>query len=223
VKLVNKELIGLLLSFYFTLLGIVCVNFYIGQAIKPMNLVKDIKEYKYTLTIPFVDTIDIEFTTLDFITFPIASVIGTAYFVSKHWVLNNVIALLFSVYGIEHVSINSFLVGSIMLGGLFFYDIFWVFGTDVMVTVAKSIDAPIKIMFPKLWSAEGVPEFSMLGLGDIVVPGIFVALCIRFEAMEAIKKDKANGFPTPIFNATMFGYLLGIGITMFVMYTFDMA
>ena len=24
-----------------------------------------------------------------------------------------------------------------LLGGLFFYDVFWVFGTDVMVTVAK--------------------------------------------------------------------------------------
>jgi minor histocompatibility antigen H13 len=32
-----------------------------------------------------------------------------------------------------------------MLVGLFFYDIFWVFGTDVMVTVAKSFDGPIKV------------------------------------------------------------------------------
>ena len=32
-----------------------------------------------------------------------------------------------------------------MLWGLFFYDIFWVFGTDVMVTVAKLADAPIKL------------------------------------------------------------------------------
>jgi len=31
----------------------------------------------------------------------------------------------------------------LMLWGLFFYDIFWVYGTDVMITVAKSIDAPM--------------------------------------------------------------------------------
>jgi hypothetical protein len=48
----------------------------------------------------------------------------------------------------------------------------------VMVTVAKSFDAPIKLLFPR-WGE--VPEggkmpFSMLGLGDIVIPGIFVAL-----------------------------------------------
>lgn len=35
-----------------------------------------------------------------------------------------------------------------MLWGLFFYDIFWVYGTDVMVTVAKSLEAPIKLQFP---------------------------------------------------------------------------
>jgi Signal peptide peptidase len=38
-------------------------------------------------------------------------------------------------------------IGAIMLVGLFFYDIFWVFGTDVMVTVAKSFDGPIKVNF----------------------------------------------------------------------------
>ena len=39
--------------------------------------------------------------------------------------------------------------GFILLGGLFFYDIFWVFGTDVMITVAKSFEAPIKLVFPQ--------------------------------------------------------------------------
>jgi minor histocompatibility antigen H13 len=223
VKLINKDLIGLLLSGYFTLIGVVCINVYISQAIKPFGLVKEIKDYKYSFAVPYFDTIDIEFTNLDFFSFPFAAAIGLAYFVTKHWILNNVMGLLFSVYGIEHVSINSYTVGAIMLVGLFFYDIFWVFGTDVMVTVAKNIDAPIKLMFPKGWGADGIPEFSMLGLGDIVIPGIFIALCIRFEAAQGIKKDKANKFPTPIFNATMFGYLLGIGVTMFIMYTFDSA
>ena len=66
------------------------------------------------------------------------------------------------------------------MSGLFFYDIFWVFGTDklltgdsVMVTVAKSLDAPIKLLFPKTLAAEKL-EFSILGLGDIVIPGILV-------------------------------------------------
>lgn len=71
-----------------------------------------------------------------------------------------------------------------MLWGLFFYDIFWVFGTDVMVTVAKSIDAPIKLQFPfTALNEEGVEiiKYSMLGLGDIVVPGIFVGMTLKYD------------------------------------------
>lgn len=37
--------------------------------------------------------------------------------------------------------------GVILLAGLFVYDIFWVFCTPVMVAVAKSFDAPIKLLF----------------------------------------------------------------------------
>lgn len=66
---------------------------------------------------------------------------------------------------------------------LFFYDIFFVFGTDVMLTVAKNIDAPIKLLFPKDWSAEE-PKFSLLGLGDIVLPGLFIAMCLRYDVLR---------------------------------------
>ena len=39
-----------------------------------------------------------------------------------------------------------------------------------MVSVAKSFDAPIKLVFPKnIFASEY--QFSMLGLGDIVIPG----------------------------------------------------
>ena len=52
--------------------------------------------------------------------------------------------------GLEKVSIGSYKIGAGLLTGLFFYDIFWVFGTDVMITVAKSFDGPIKILFPRV-------------------------------------------------------------------------
>lgn len=73
--------------------------------------------------------------------------------------------------------------GCILLLGLFFYDIFWVFGTDVMVTVARSFEAPIKLMFPQDILENGVfgKHHAMLGLGDIVVPGIFIALLLRYD------------------------------------------
>jgi len=56
-----------------------------------------------------------------------------------------------------------------------------------MVSVAKSFDAPIKLLFPQTsWEAQP----SMLGLGDIVIPGIFLALLLRMDYF--IHKNKLN-------------------------------
>lgn len=66
------------------------------------------------------------------------------YYFFQHWITNNIFGLAFAVNGIEFLHLNNIKIGCILLCGLFVYDIFWVFGTNVMVTVAKSFDAPIK-------------------------------------------------------------------------------
>ena len=104
---------------------------------------------------------------------------------TKHWALNNVFGILFSVMALKYVSLGSVKIGMFLLWALFFYDIFWVYGTDVMVSVAKNLDIPIKLLFPFL-NDEGVEKHSMLGLGDIVLPGIFVSLCLKYDVERAI-------------------------------------
>eukprot|EP00887_Chlorella_sp_A99_P006988 scaffold2.g6988.t1 len=128
------------------------------------------------------------------------------YVATKHWWANNALGLAFSIQGIEHLSL-----------GLFFYDVFWVFGTPVMVSVAKNLDAPIKLLFPR-WSeaaAGGKAPFSMLGLGDIVIPGIFVALVLRYDAV--------SGFRTRYFRSAFAGYGAGLAATIVVMNVFQAA
>ncbi len=50
---------------------------------------------------------------------------------------------------------------------------------------AKSFDAPIKLLFPRaLEEGSKTMPFSMLGLGDIVIPGIFVALVLRYDTLH---------------------------------------
>ena len=106
----------------------------------------------------------------------VLSVCGAAfslyYAFTKNWIINNVFGETFSLGAIQLLHLDSFYTGIILLSGLFFYDIFWVFGTEVMVSVAKAFDAPIKVVFPKDLFAETL-QFSMLGLGDIVIPGSF--------------------------------------------------
>ena len=119
------------------------------------------------------------------------------------------------------IKLGSFSNGAILLSGLFFYDIFWVFGTDVMVTVAKNFDAPIKLLFPQM-DKEGRP--SLLGLGDIVIPGIFVALLLRYDLSRAVNKGKSVlDADVTFFKVNLLFYGIGLATTTWVMYTFQAA
>jgi minor histocompatibility antigen H13 len=54
----------------------------------------------------------------------------------------------------------------------------------MMVTVAKSLDVPIKLVFPRPAppdSTSKLPSLAMLGLGDVVLPGIMIGLALRFD------------------------------------------
>lgn len=54
----------------------------------------------------------------------------------------------------------------------------------MMVTVAKSLDVPIKLMFPRPGDPSdpsSAPAHAMLGLGDVVLPGIVIGLALRFD------------------------------------------
>ncbi|CAM6005291.1 unnamed protein product [Sphagnum balticum] len=113
------------------------------------------------------------------------------YFVTRHWILNNIFAILFSIVALKSISLSSMKTGLVLLWALFFYDIFWVYGTDVMVTVAKNLDIPIKILFPYL-NAEGEFKTSMVGLGDIVIPGVFVSLCLKLDIHRFFHKNQAT-------------------------------
>jgi len=147
--------------------------------------------------------------------------------------MENVLSISFCVQAIERMSIGSYKVGAVLLIGLFFYDIFWVFGTDVMVTVAKSFDGPIKLLFPRVFPTETEKgEFSLLGLGDIVIPGLFVALLLRFDAVRVMQAtvNKYNyltidqaPFPKPYFNTNILCYAAGLGVTVGVMFFFQAA
>jgi len=137
----------------------------------------------------FAENTKLEVTSLDYVNFVFTAMIVLWYITTKHWISNNIIGLCFAVQGISKFPIGNYKIGCILLSGLFFYDIFWVFGTDVMVTVAKSFDAPIKVMFPKSLFEEKL-KHSMLGLGDIVLPGVFIAFLLRYDFHKASTDKK---------------------------------
>merc|ERR1711871_1271144 len=60
----------------------------------------------------------------------------------------------------------------------------------------------------------------MLGLGDIVVPGIFLALMLRFDHR---KSSSGGGGSSPHFYANLVAYELGLCTTVGIMHFFDAA
>lgn len=112
----------------------------------------------------------------DMIGLNVALCATVAYFVSGLPWLSNVLGTAFSYSAFTIMSPTSFAIGTAVLAGLFVYDVVMVFYTPYMVTVATKLDVPIKLVFT---GAGG--RSSILGLGDIVVPGIFIALALRFD------------------------------------------
>ena len=141
-------------------------------------------------------------------------IVSASYFMYNHWILSNILAFAFAIQAIAFLDLDSVKTGMLLLWGLFFYDIFWVFGTDVMVSVATKVDGPIKLQFPRKVLEDGDWKFAILGLGDIVIPGVFIALCKFFDNVKKTQRYFATG---------LFAYVLGLGTTIFIMHTYKHA
>jgi len=90
-----------------------------------------------------------------------------------------------------------------------------------MVKVATSLDVPIKLLWPKSISFATERGFTMLGLGDVVIPGIFIALALRYDGARAQKIN--TPFSKPYFFITLAAYIAGLIVTMTVMHVFGKA
>jgi len=173
-KLISEEYLNLLLTSYFLLLGVFCLNTTLRPLVHrlvPQSIKSSKREYFFKIPLPWSTApLDVKFDLVDVVNTIICLLLTLWYILSKHWIANNILGQAFCIQAIAFISLGTYKIGCTLLGGLFVYDIFWVFGTDVMVTVARKFNAPIKLLFPKeLWAEE--MQFSMLGLGDIVIPG----------------------------------------------------
>ncbi|KAF8983670.1 hypothetical protein BGZ46_009811 [Entomortierella lignicola] len=231
-RYVDKTYVNYLLSAYFGILGVMATTQVGVNCVAPIVKLVGINVDKWhlTLTKKKKELYSAKFTILHLIMM-VASVILSGYYVAtKNWIASNIFGICFALNAIQLLALDSFKTGMILLSGLFLYDIFWVFGTEVMVSVAKNFDAPVKVIFPRLFfglPASEAYQFAMLGLGDIVIPGVYVALCLRFDQHLAGTKNpnlgRSTRFSKPYFTACFIAYVLGLATTMFVMHTFKAA
>jgi minor histocompatibility antigen H13 len=220
-KFFDKDIVNLLIGGYFGIIGTFAVTVTLAplfMTISPLAcLVNDIT-WEHKISHPFGKSkllgsppspfqFTIVFCIMEIVAaFAALGIITLYYYHGKPWYINNILGISFCIQGIQRFSLGTYKIGMILLIGLFFYDIFWVFGTDVMVTVAKNLDGPIKILLPRTLDADPetgkLKDLSLLGLGDIVIPGFFLALLLRFDAHQFMTKHNKHSENAATTNTT---------------------
>ncbi|KAI5965384.1 uncharacterized protein KGF55_001605 [Candida pseudojiufengensis] len=150
--------------------------------------------------------------------------IAITYFFNKNynsWIWSNFIAFTYVISGFQQFKLTNFKLAHVLLTGLFIYDIYFVFGTEIMMTVATKIDIPMKLYIPKIFDVG----HSILGLGDIIIPGLFCSLSLRYDVANYYEKNKESfhhltPYPKPYFITSLISYSVGIILTLLALYTF---
>lgn len=313
-KYLDQDIIKLLFSCYVVFMCMAGLGANISDAV---NIFRN-RTMKPVISLSYFE---LDLTLVDIAGYALAAVMGYQYILTRdsyedNWIINNIFGVSFCLLGIKLVPISTYRTGAIMLIGLFFYDVFWVFcskpiiGSNVMVTVAKGVKAPIKLMFPRMgdamvaqnngtnmlpadltaldfdaagahdpmaslrgckltcldteackfmsWTnstveadegpgacalfsaaagaaAEAAEQHlrfyakelkfqpSMLGLGDIVVPGIFLALLDKWDTSRLAGSPAAESGRHTYFNVSMVAYVLSLVATLAAMIMFEAA
>jgi signal peptide peptidase-like protein 2B len=127
---------------------------------------------------------------------PVAIAVAVTWAVARNaswsWVLQDLLGVAVMLLVLRTLRLPDLRVACVLLPLCFCYDVFWVFlqpmltggGTSVMVEVAGGGDSheflPMLLRVPRL---SGPPiirgAYSLLGFGDIILPGMLVALTRR--------------------------------------------
>jgi signal peptide peptidase-like protein 2B len=152
---------------------------------------------------------------------PLAAFICVWWGIHRHdadaWVLQDLmgVAILISVQQI--LRLPNIKIASTLLTLAFVYDIFWVFispyffASSVMMNVASGggtrESIPMLLLLPRLNDELG--GYTMLGLGDIALPGLFIAYCLRFD----YRNCKAFRLKDGYWLTSVLGYSMGLIFT----------
>ncbi|XP_031557659.1 signal peptide peptidase-like 3 [Actinia tenebrosa] len=177
------------------------------------------------------------FTFAELMSLLFSALLVMVWILTGHWILMDALAMGLCVSMIAYIRLPSLKVSTLLLTGLLIYDVFWVFFSayifkaNVMVKVATQqagnpvafvanklnlnsfmnsspqISLPGKLVFP----SQERGRFSMLGLGDIVMPGLLLCFVMRYDKY---KKMQAQAPETEskitYFHCSLIGYIVGL-------------
>jgi len=120
------------------------------------------------------------------------------------WILQDIMSIALIINILLILKIPNLKVATILLPLAFLYDIWWVFlqpavtgGPSVMVAVATGGGAgeslPMLLKFPQLNALGTNRPMSLLGLGDVVLPGLLVAFTCKYDALKMTTMTAVRG------------------------------
>ena len=150
--------------------------------------------------------------------------------VTFYWLIQDIFGLCMCMLFLETIKLNAIKVGAILLIVAFFYDIFFVFvtplltkhGESIMVNVATSggppkadpswcekyphdVDCKGGDPLPMLFSVPRIGDYqggsSMLGLGDIVLPGLLLSFASRYDESKRLMGMISGGSGRVVINS----------------------
>ncbi|XP_054781016.1 signal peptide peptidase-like 4 [Prosopis cineraria] len=135
---------------------------------------------------------------------------------SLAWIGQDILGIALIITVLQIVRIPNLKVGTVLLSCAFLYDILWVFVSkwwfheSVMIVVARGDKSgedgiPMLLKIPRLFDPWG--GYSIIGFGDIILPGLLVAFSLRYDWLA--KKKLRAGY----FLWAMSAYGLGLLIT----------
>ncbi|XP_044422918.1 signal peptide peptidase-like 2 isoform X3 [Triticum aestivum] len=159
-----------------------------------------------------------EVLTLSLGVAPFCTVFAILWAAYRHssfaWIGQDILGICWMINIIQKEHLPNIRVASVLLGGAFVYDIFWVFISplifheSVMLALpgckwcSSGEVIPMLLRIPHFFDPLG--GYAMLGFGDIISPGHLIAFSYRFD--RAAKKGIFNGY----FLWLTMGYVVGL-------------
>lgn len=150
-------------------------------------------------------------------------------FLQTNWLVGDIIGIAAVHFSSLQMSVSRFKYAFILLTLFFLYDMYLVFGTTVMLDVATGLDIPLKLQLPLyVAESESLNEYKMmmLGLGDIILPSMLIALCLRFDLYRHHEKQPQSfhylqPISRPYFITGLVAYGLGLVLTITALFVFN--
>ena len=168
-----------------------------------------------------------DMTPYEIISAFISGIIVMFYFINRHWILNDIICFCLAFTTLSFIVLKSFMLCFVCLFSFFLYDTFWVFFSErifsenVMVVAATSIQVPIKIEFPILFSNNPIKNCMLLGLGDILLPGLIIKYSRRFDLISEKSEIKKRKKGMNFFEYNLLLYFISVALAMIMMFVFN--